>query len=673
MAVFLEKFRSSIPTVQGKQILNLLQQKKDKGEIRTIEEFKTQLNSLTEQLLSEEIIPSLKVFFGEAGNVIDSESYNFMLDRINDDLAVAFTEVNTVADVLEAHKQVVNNVVLKSIQFGINELNERISLYEFINTNRLGLDQGQFNTFKTTKSVSTPRGSELSAILYQGTTVEEDAVIDPIGERLLLGYDSNLGVNIHSIRQIFDSETTASELDVEFKDSSISNLIDSTQGTYWLYSTQLSQPWADGVLQKLELNLAATQDINSIEIEPASLHPMVLEKVSYIGSDGEERDINIPSQEFSTPIKLNFARVTAARVILHIRQNNYIETQFEQHTVDDNFYSALAADDNTPVSIDTVSDSFREIISSNFLLEDILGIPRNRQLAEQKKFYQYLIGFDNIRVGFSNYLNRSIFVSKKLEVDNPGQVALKASETRPGEELGIISTDLDLFDEDKFYHGALEYEVVKENFDSSGNFIGIDRFPILPIAQSRVIHERVFLTERIDGSTRDNAGFLRFFPDLDGSTGDIKGYRNGTLMEEGTDWVVNRTPGVPSPGLDLLDQTSPTVKNRMVKAVKVLNPVISDIYTFTYTPATGNSIELPKSTTSLINVVNLGDTGRLRICRDNLVVTDRVRGSNVIAKSNIYLVVVLRRNSAELHLTPTLEEYSLFAGTENLEKFASEF
>jgi hypothetical protein len=672
LAVFLEKFRSSIPAVQGKQILNLLQQKKDRGEIKTIEEFKTQLSSLTAQLLSEEIVPSLKVFFGEAGEVIDIESYNFMLERISDDLEVAFTEVNTISDVLEAHKQIVNQVVLKTIQFGINELRERVNLYEFINGNKLGLDQGQFNTFSTTKSISTPRGTSLSSILYQGTTVAEDAIVDPVGERLILARDQDINVAIHSIRQIFDDETSASELDVEFKDSAIENLIDGLSGTYWLYSTQVSSPFPDGVLQKVEINLAATQDINSVDIEPASLHPMTLEKITYIGNDTIERDTNIPSFTLAAPVKVNFARVTANKVILHLRQNNYVETQFEEKDFDTNFYDVVVGDPSDP-NIESISEHFREILSSNFLLEDILGIPRNRQLAAQRKFYQYLFGFDNIRVGFSNYRNRSIFVSKVLETTNPGQVALTASESIAGEVGGVISTDVDSFDESKFYHGSIEYEVVKENFDAGGNFIGVDRFSILPIGQTRVIHERVFMTEKVDGSTRDNAGFLRFFPDLDGSTGDIRGYRNGTEMVEGTGFVINRTPGVPSPGLDLLDQESPNVENRMRKAVKVLNPVISDIYTFTYTPKTGNSLELPKTTTSLLNVVNLGDAGRIRICRENLIVTDRLRGANIIAKSNTYLVILLRRNSAELHLTPTVEEYALYVGSEDLEKFVSEF
>lgn len=673
MSIYLSQFRTQVPQLQGRQVLALLNKKRDSGEIQSVEEFKAQLNLLTDTLISETIIPSLKVFFGKDSEVIDSETYNFMLDRIRDDLDVGFTEVNTIEEVLFAHQNIVNEVVLTTIQFGINELEERISLHEFINSNKLGLDRGQRVSFKTSKSVSTPRGTGISSVLYVGTSIGDDAIIDTIGERLTLGTVTGANLNVSSVRQIFDSTTTASELDVEIPDSNILNLIDGQPGTYWIYNSLVSSPRANGVLQKIELDLAATQDINSIEIQPASLHPITIEKISFIGNDGIETDIGVPSRTISSPAKINFARVTANKLIVHTRQTSYLEEQFEEKAINQNFYDVLTGDSTgNPINLDSISEDLRTILTSNFLLEGIVGIPRNRQLAASSKFYQYIIGFDNIRVNFANYNDDSIFVGKSLEVDSPGQVALVVSETRAGSLAGVFSIDIDTFDEDKFYHGSLEYVIVKENFDFAGNFIGVDRFPILPISQQRVIHERLFLTDKVDGATKDNAGFFRFFPDL---TGTVKVYRNGTLLIEGSsnDWVVNRPPVITSAGLDLLDQVSPSVVNAMKKSIKINVPVVSDIFTITYSPLVGNSLELPKTTSSLINVVSLGDVGRIRMCRENLVVTDRFRGANIITKSNIYLVTRLRRNSAELHLTPTLEEYALYAGTEDESKFVSDF
>jgi hypothetical protein len=530
---------------------------------------------------------------------------------------------------------------------------------------------GQLVTFKTSKSISTPRGTGVSTVLYLGTSTGDDAIVDTVGERLTLGTESSNNLNIASIQQIFDSTTTASELDVTFPDSRIANLVDGRPNTYWIYNSLVTIPRENGILQKLELDLAGTQDVNSVEIEPAALHPITIEKISYIGNNGVEIDIEVPSRTISSPTKFNFSRVTADKLIVHVRQKNYLETQFEKKNVNTNFYNVLIGEqDNNLIDLDSISEDLREILTSNFLLEGIVGIPRNRNLAAEHKFYQYICGFDNIRVNFANYNDDSIFVGKALEVNNPGQVAIVTTETRPGETAGVISID-DTIDEDKFYHGSIEYEIVKENFDESGNFLFVDRFPILPIGQQKVVHERLFLTEIIDENTKNNAGFLRFYPDLNTS---IKVYRNGTLMTEGKydDWVINRPPVDTSPGLALLDQTSPNVENPMRKGIRINDPVISDIFTVTYTSLTGNSLELPKTTSSLINVVNLGDVGRIRMCRDNLVITDRLRGANIIAKSNVYLIIKLRRNSAELHLTPTVEDYALYAGTEDQSKFVSD-
>lgn len=662
MSVYLDKFRSSLPAIQGKQILTLLQEKKDKGEIKTIEEFKAKLTELTVILLSQELTPSLKVFLGEAGEVIDSETYNEMLARIRDDLEAAFSEIDTVEEVLALHQKIINQVILKTLQLAVNELDERISLFEFLSSNRLGLDVGQFNTFSTAKQLQTTRNDALAGILFAGVESDEDATVDAVGERILLAYDANSYVSIHTVRQIFDSQTSASELDVQFKDSNIQNMIDGTANSYWIYNTLLTNPKQDGVVSKLELDLSATQDINFVEIEPASPYPIILEGITYVKNNNDVGTVSISPITILKPTKIEFSRITANKIVLKFRQYNYVETQFEQKQIDTNYYDALI--DNTielQPDKEPLANYFRDILTSSFLLEGILGIPRTPSQGLKRKYYQYLIGFDNIRVGFASYSENGIFVSKVLEVNNPGKVAVKASETRPGELSGSISIDKDLFTSTKLYHGSIEYSIVKENFDSAGRFIGVDQFPLLPVNQDVVYHERLFLTEAIDLSTENNAGFLRFFPITD--AGDMKVYRNGTLLTETTDWTKA------SAGLTALDQTSPTAGSRMIKAIKVNSPRITDIYTVTYTPLVGNSMELPKTSGGLIKVSSLGPNGSIRAV-SGATITDTNRGSNIIAKSNIYLIIILRRNSAEQYLSPSVEEYTLLAGSQDQTKFS---
>lgn len=655
MSTYLETFRSSVPTVQGRQILNLLQKKKDSGEIRSVEEFKARLTQLTESLLEEEIIPSLKLFLGEAGEVIDSETYNFMLQRINDDLQTAFAEVKTIEEVLAAHNQIVNQVTLKTIQLAINEINERVTLYEFINGSRLGFNKGQFNTFSTTKAASVSRNEDLGKLLYEGLEAGEEALIDTVGERLTLGYEDNFIAPVQGVTHLFDEEVSASEVDVRFKDSRVENIIDGRNDTYWFYNTLLSRPKQDGVVHKLELDLAATQDANFIEIEPAAPHPMILEDITYVRSDLLEFSLGIQPVLIKKPVRINFGKVTAAKLKLKFRQYNYVESQFEEHQIDENFYNVVVNDLDQPVDVAPISDHLREILSSDFQLDGLFGVPRNPAAFPKHKLYQYLIGFDNIRVGFSAYQPRSVYVSSPLSVENPGMVGLNAVETRP--QNGLTSPD-----STAYFTGSVEYDIIKENFDSNGNFISAERFPVLPTGVVNVLHERLDLTHKVGASLSNNVGILRFYPDLSQS---VKIYRNGTLLTGPgpfDEWDYETT----------LSQDTPSAENRMVRAAKIADVAPSDIYTVSYTPKVGNAQELPSSFSfPLLTTVNLGNGSRIRMIRNNIIITDRQLESNLIASSNIYLIILLRRNTPDETVTPTVEEYMLLASSEDSSKLES--
>jgi hypothetical protein len=67
----------------------------------------------------------------------------------------------------------------------------------------------------------------------------------------------------------------------------------------------------------------------------------------------------------------------------------------------------------------------------------------------------------------------------------------------------------------------------------------------------------------------------------------------------------------------------------------------------------------------------MGNGSRIRLIRNNAVITDRQLESDTIANSNIYLTILLRRNTPDETVTPAVEEYMLLASSEDAEKFDS--
>ena len=84
--------------------------------------------------------PTLALFAAEEHSLIDSEEYNFMLDRVQDDLEAAFEEANNIDEVQKAHEAIMRDVELKNLRAGVAELESKIDLHEFLGRDLNGFD-----------------------------------------------------------------------------------------------------------------------------------------------------------------------------------------------------------------------------------------------------------------------------------------------------------------------------------------------------------------------------------------------------------------------------------------------------------------------------------------------------------------------------------------------------
>lgn len=680
MASYLDKFRSSLPNTQGQQMLNLLVSKRDSGEIRTIDEFKNKLKELTAKLLASKVAPTFELLTAIAGEDISSERFNFMLDRINDDLTAAFIEVDTLDEIIATHHNLINEVGLKSIRFSLNELEARVSLYEFLNRHNKGFDDSLFNTFRGFQKESTTR-SDLAAGLvlvdprtHTPITSDQDCYIDPIGERLTLGFIDSNQAPIKEVVWLSNSNSIRGEVSASFKGSLLSNLIDNTKNTYWFAPILLSKIRPLGVPMELALNLSASQDVNYIELEPATLYPMTLVGVDYIDASNIRRSSVVSSLTITGNVRINLERITTNCLILKLTQNNYEEIQFVQKAGTDNFERAVTGEITNSIDKVSVTDTLKQVLTSDFILTDIFGL--RSTAIKQVKYFEYILGFDNIRVGFSAYSDRGIFSSIKKTVSQLGQLGLTAIETRPvqmSSDTSIIPLPFtypsrDTSEDSKFYHGVVEYWIAMQSYSVDNYLIATDFIPILPMGASRVYHEQlVFVSKSSTGLNNDQGQLIFFTQALDS---DVLVYRNGTLLTFGIHWEF----------IDVSDSSALTIESpatnsspmkRGIHIKETVNPL--DIYTVSYTPTLSN-IRTLVSNSSLQNIVDLiGDSlSSARIVAENNIVLNNLRNGQTVDHSDIYLIILMRRNSAEENFSPTVEEYMLVTGSRDQQKFVSE-
>lgn len=670
MGIYLDKLRSTLNDVQSKHITNLLHKQRNTGEISNLEQFRTRLGELTKTILADQLSPSLQVFFSDFNQLIDSATFDFMLDRIRDDLETVFSELNTLDDVADSHINIVNNVVLKAIKLGVNELENKISLYELLAGNTDGFTKSLFNTFSAAQDGRTYRTSPDVGILFQDPRLknvsEEDVAIDTVGEKITLGADYLTYVPIKSISQIFDNEATQSEDIVAFASSDIKNVI--TGGaTYWTYSILQNQINSDGVTAKFELDLGVGTDINFIEIESAALFPMELVKIEYLNPNGTYSNINIFETLVNRNIRISFAKVNARKIHLVVRQMNALEVQYENKNITDN-WDAVIAKEKASGSVDSIANALHDTIKSSTLLETAFMV-QNIPTGKQVKYFDYTVGFDSIKVGYGEFADSSIFVSSQITVNNLQQLGLKTKELRPLETSGIISlTDntnpsIDV----GYFHGSIEYNAVLQNFNDKDQLIDIDIVPLLPTGESYINHERLLLVNTVGVSQVPNSGVLRFytphFNDLQKAA--IKVYRNGTLLTIGYDWIFEDFPFTN-------DFVPPNGQPNTV-GIRILNPSKTDFFTVSYAPLASNTKAHPLQLDNInlnfdkstpvpigINVVDLVGDASATMDKDNIInISDQKHNGQVVAYTKVNISIILRRNSINLNLTSSVDEYTL--------------
>lgn len=695
MAQYLDKFRGTIGKRQADQVIKLLNKKKNTGQIRTIDEFSQQLDDLIRELTGTLLQPTLKVFLTEENDVIDSEEYNFMLDRVQDDLEAAFEEANNIDEVQKSHEAIVRDVILKNLRAGVAELESKVALHEFLDKDNNGFDLAKFSTFRESKEERSQRGKGVNILFTDPRTnltvpFNEDANVELVGERLTLALDRKNFYTIRSIRQVFDTTFPQSDKIVERPGTLLSNVIDNKTGTYWVQSLLfLENP--NTVKLKFELDMGAVKEINVIEIEPISQQGVFLEAIHYVDGNNIITLLSNPELNVGSPVAIQIRKIATRRVILTFRNESAIQKNFEFVSQDTLLNQSLTSQapkqPAAPSVFSPLPDVMPSIDSLNNELNDLLGSSEVKDILsiKTKETFTYTgfsfeTGFDNIRLGLSGYRNTSIFVTSPLEVCASTQLGLKTVESRPVIDAtdGLTKYIATTYDGDAsdVYLGSIEYWLVKQDFGTDDALFRTTRFSVLPLGVSRVHHERLLLTEKSAATLNANdVGVTVFYTvSTSGGAGDgsVVVYRNGTLLAN-----IELTP-TSAEGwkqITALSDQVPGNNTPMSYKIQIIGGLPGDIYTVSYTPMLSSTPNIPEPPYGAflsiggLQVVDLVGDFSVRRNEGQRIVVENVESSQTIARSDVFLVIMLRRNTADAALSPIVEEYTLMGSCEDLTKF----
>lgn len=638
----LKTFPTIIPAIQSSKILELLEEQRKDGELSSKEEFESALQSSLLKINPKdgEYIPISGRVFIRPG-LSSSKQFNYQLSQLRRDMDVIALELANIQSVIKAHSDLFQDKYVDQIKYSISDLKSKIDNLQVVRTDIQGFQTTLFNTFSDLGDLLS-RNDALARELYQDLRQfkfiedREIAFLDRNSESLTLPLKVNSSVPFLNV-EIDPTDSTISEVDIDLPDSGPSNILDEELGTFWYHNILTKTILADGAKLTLDFDLGDKKEINYLVLQSVSDFPMYIDSLSYV----DDLDIVQPLQTdlsdriLSGSRKFIFDTITMQRVILKLKQFNFgsigIDLNRPSLTLDD-----LKRDSSLTPHVSILADSVDSNVEDP-AVKNTLALS-NTSTESLKVFNHYVFAIDNVYAGNSAYSDNGYFISKAFDIRKLGQLSLKISQDIPT----FFDADLD----DTFKSGSVEYDLVKRDFNTKGDFIRSNTFPLLPLGNNSVADERLFFTPRYKTISLRFPGHT---VGLDGSG--VSLFRNNKPLIRGVDWRFANRATVGDNSDSILAVGS---RDTLIEILHDDNIILTGKYTANYTP---QHISSPDSNFYF-------DTEQTILCLPSNNIEFKLEKLFEIPEvSQIFLKISIRNNSFLDSLAPKINFYKLFVSS----------
>lgn len=569
----------SLMAMQKKTIIALLDEQRLTGEIKSDEEYNTQLEYMLGLLEAGEPMMKVRVQEGQT----NANDFNETYQETSIDIMTSFTHINKLDESLTKHQQL-NQSIINNLKLSLNNASDDMEKYERL-VDELTSDDITVEMFRDSSSFEgsasyyTERDGTELANAYQAkwdkdkeaiklpTIISQDAMIGPAGVRL---------ATIKILKQL-GGET----IRLQNPQNDVSKAIDTSTETFWSESILVDSPIRveltsdyyniqHGAAVELLISFDYLTQVNEVSFLPFTEFPMEVVAVQYYESDDVDetpKEIIAPelkeglrSRYVSESSSFQFHDVYAKRIRVLLNQIHFTKTDFviNQKEQQQRELWAAAEKEINPSDVEVNKEFFSKPLYQNkaevnplytyfnqniedFNVENIEEIMTRtaEDLSTSVTKYMYNYGLYNLGVRRNEYQDRGIYVSEPFEIDG----TVKAINLQVDEEHPVLQ-DSDLTFTD------IEYYVTHLEEPSEDQW-----YPIMPTNKSRIYSE-LLLPKLENGQYRTP---LRFKAD-----GSVLIRKNGILLYE------------------MLGQF--TVSDSIVT---IMNYDVSATYTAEYAPAKG--------------------------------------------------------------------------------------
>lgn len=659
MVPFLKGFLNNLSTVQSKQVLRILSQMRDRGEIRSLQDFENKLIELADLVQKDALGQRTPPLTFEEGELLESDAIRTFTEYVRLDLEAALGETERLSNSMRAHNRILAENYFNSLENAVSELEAETRAYEVLEYQKFTGFTSKVKIWNFNGPVSVPGADDddpfASSLFVDGRGNERLYVSPPgsgeVGLRLAINRASGEVTDFFDrVIILKDATTPQTSLSTSTRSNTPVRAIDGDRDTAWRHSILLTE-YPDSVRLILSPSFTGARRVNALVIDPLADVNMKVHSISYIDSGGQQVELPVGSAASSS----DFSRSGPLGIIENRSQDWVLPNTkkiipvgdivarsftitFQQDTANDGeffYYDEELGEWAHDTTLEVVSSFIRRVFGSLDGAEipvELGFIGAEDETRRQGRFVEYVFGLKEVSTISREYHSNGVFVPEPFETSRaPNILALYTDIDYPTTE----DTDV-------------EFLLRKENYNSDGQLLDVETIPFLPFGDDSV-DERLFLTELHNTvSTVKDTGYLRFYPDFSQSFSVL---RNGEALTLGTDYEISVDGGVTFESV-----VPPTVSpgDPAKCLVKLIEPQAGLFYTTSYTPLV--------STSDPGGEVWLNADHTVRLGRFQTYVFNNLRPTGTVARCKMGLQILLRANTLNSRVSPYLREAILLGG-----------
>jgi hypothetical protein len=657
MIPFLSGFLKNLPAIQTKQLLRILSQRRDSGEIRTQDEFVKELSVLANMIGGSKLSQKTPALAFQEGDLIESDAVRTFLDATKMDMEALLGEAENLSNVVRAHHKILTENYFDALEAALDELESDVRAYEVLTTRKFtGFTKRikSLNFSGSNMAVGASAADPFSSSLFSDLRSGKAPTLSPprmgeLGIHLgILPDHSEYQKLFTKIEIITDSTTPQTALSTDADGNVPDNVIDGNSYTLWQRGILLDS-YPPFCRMKLLLSFPVPERISALVVSPVSDVPLKIADISYIDSGGTEHELGVGSMHIATstavgagmtrsdllsgaprvdmedwvvsnrPKTIPLGDLTVSKVILTLQQGTAIPAEFYYYDSD------IGGWRTSPVLEELLRERLMGIGGS--ISEDLGFIGLEGEDTRLGRFVEYRFGLRDVYCLEREYQDTGLFVPEPITIGAPKVLAFFADAEFPTCE----SSDI-------------EFLLKKENYDSAGSLLDTEVIPFLAYGDSSV-DERLFLKSRNKVLTTkglNDTATTRFYPDFSSS---FEVYVGESLLTLGNEYHISVDGG--STWESVVPPVGVTTTPKECR-IRFKNPSTSAILRVVYTPLVSGQTEGSE--------VWLNANRTVRLDKYQTYVFDSARSYGEVSSCKIGLQILVRSNTLNTRVSPYLKE-----------------